>query len=270
VPAVVAARMSRRGWIVCAVVVVALFEAAAALYLPDTALSWASRVPTGLQEFMLSLGFPILAALLARPIARQLYRRDADRADSRGGVLFALEAAITVIVVFFALIALNSVLIPMVYVLQGVNGPGSPTVQVQRESHALIGVFVLTAFLLAIRGDVARWCAWRPQEPAEAKPTRAALLQPFLGLLGVYILMVHLPGVPGRAATALGWIPAPKVLAVGALHSGAFWPDLFLPAAGLALVLAARPLARLLSHGPALHMLARAFWRLGWTRGTNA
>lgn len=268
-PAAVAARMGRRGWIVCALVVTALFEAAGVLYLPNTVLSWASPVRPDVQEFMLCLGFPALAALLARPIARGLYPKEPDRADSRGGVLLALEAAITVILVFFAIVALNLVLIPMVIVLQGVDGPGSNAVQVQQESRALVGTLVLTAFLLAVRGDVARWCAWPPQEPADAKPTRAALLQPLLGLLGIYILMIHLPALPGRAATALGWIPSPKAPAADMPNFGRFWPDLFLPAAGLALVLAARPLARLLSYGPVLHRLVPAFWRLGWTRGTD-
>ncbi len=255
-PIQVAGRMGRRGWIVFVMFCVVLARALRALFFPGGIVAGQYAVPYGLLQGALVLGFPVLAALVARPVARRLYPEEADSAESRAGVTLALETAITVLA--------------LAYILAGLRRAS--------QNDWPVAVLILPVLLLAVRGDVARWCARPTEEPQDAAPTRRAVLQPWLGLLGVYLFLRNLPGLAAAAAAAPGLIPSGRAVSAStgtapswpALVLPAVVPALVLPAAGLALLLAARPLARLLSYGPLLRRLTRALWKLGWTRRTDS
>jgi hypothetical protein len=253
-PLAVAARMGRRGWIVFGIVCVPLGGALRALFYPDGLYPSEFPVPYSVVQAAVLIGFPLLAAFVARRIARRLYPQEPDQPDSRSALVVALETAITVLVLYYGLAAIA---------LAGITG-GPYFLRIWRN------VLLLALLLLALKGDVARWYARPPAEPQDARPVRAAMLRPWLGLLGAYLLLLKLPGLPGLVATALGWISSPTVAAVGEPSPYLMWPMLLLPLAGLVLVLAARPLSRALSYGPLLRTLWR-WWRdLGWKKRSES
>jgi len=111
--------------------------------------------------------------------------------------------------------------------------------------------------LLLMRGDVARWCTRVTSAPADAKPARAAMLHPWIGMVAVVLLLQSLPALPGVAATALGWFaePAPFVPSSGFAYLLSH--PVLLSVAALTLLLATRQLSSLLSYGSALRVLGR-------------
>jgi hypothetical protein len=121
------------------------------------------------------------------------------------------------------------------------------------QFYESLAQFILIGLLLVMRGDIARWCVRPVGAEADARPRRQAALYPWLSLLGVLLVMDAARPLVYQGLTRAGMLseaPMPAGQGIVTIRS---WPPFWVPlAAGLILLLARRPLARLLAYGPLL------------------
>jgi hypothetical protein len=245
-PAQRLARMPAEGWVLVTLEAGLLYLLLQALPVPwgSVAGGWLGRAanawPVAYAELaVLAVLLALAGRLLAPAVVRTIWRGGRSTASASGRVpVPALEAAMTVLL-----------LACIVRLLADIPATWSAMAPVYRT----VGAVVIALVLLGFRADLAATFVGSDagRDRSEDREERRALLHVCLILLGVALTL-------GRTAQAITRAVLPPGVRILWLPPDPFTsPVRLLPQAALGpvLVLAARPLSRLLAHGPLLPLI---------------